>query len=267
MTRTVDDIVLELTTAKAAETVLNSLNSTSLKAIFYLMIVFFAQAQWLLEQLWEAKKKELQAVADAAIVGTPKWYASRALEFQYGHALTEKDGRLFYLVNDEAAKIVKKVAVTENNGQVTIKIAKDSGGELVKLSSAERISFQSYINDLKFAGTRTSIISDDADLMKLVSMDVYYDGKLDLTAFKTLVETALSDYLDNIFFDGAFNINEMREAIREVSGVDDTGNISVEMKPETGVYTSVDREYFPSSGYFKIDAGFPLSTQINYIAQ
>ena len=92
-------------------------------------------------------------------------------------------------------------------------------------------------------------------------------GKLDLAAFKTLVEDAINSYLEGIFFNGKFNINKFRDAIEKVSGTLDTDNILVEVKPEAGAYASVDRENDPASGYYKIDAVYPLATQITYVGQ
>lgn len=269
MARTVDDIIEEMLTAKAADAVLSGLDSTSLKSIFYLMIVFFAQAQYLLEVMWDAKKEELQAIAAGAQPPTEKWLASRCLEFQYGHALIEEDGRLYYLVVDEAAQIIKKVAVTSNDGLVTIKAAKESGSELIKLSAAEKVAFQSYVNNIKPAGTNTAIISIDPDLVKLSGVKIYYDGKLELSALKTVVEAAISQYLNGIFFDGVFNINRFRDAIEAVEGVNDVDVTQVEIKPDGGAYVAVTRNYSPASGYFKPDPTFPFSdtAQIEYLAQ
>ncbi len=267
MARTLTEIEAEMIAAQAVEPGLAGLTSTSKTAIYRLWRSIVAIAQLVLEQMWDAKQAELEALAESAVPGTEKWYAARSLEFQYGYALTESNGKLYYSVIDDAAKIVDKVAVLSNSGIVTIKVAKDNAGTLEKLTSAERVAFQSYINDIKFAGTRTTIVSTDPDLVKLVSFTVYYDGKLNLASFQSAVETAINNYLNGIYFDGALNINKFRDAVEGVSGVEDTGDLVIQCKPDGGSYAAVTRIYNPSSGYFAIDPAFPLSAQITYVAQ
>lgn len=267
MARTLSEIIAEMESAQAAEPDLAGLTSTSKTAIFRLWRNIVAAAHLVLEQLWDAKKEELEAVAESAIPGTEKWYASRALEFQYGYALSEKDGKLYYLVTDDAAKIVKKVAVTSNLGIVTIKVAKDNAGTLEKLSNVERISFQSYINNIKFAGTRTNIVSTDPDLVYLESLTIYYDGKLDPTVFTANINAAINQYLANIYFDGALLTTKFVDALQAVEGFIDFDDLVLKCKPAAGSYSTVARKYLPSSGYFAIDPLYPLDSQITYVAQ
>lgn len=268
MARTVAEIEQVILDAKTAEAGLAGLTSTSKTAIWRLWVKIIALAHWVLENLWDTKAKELQSLAAATVAGTDRWYADQMLKFQYGHALTvNSNGQLVYLVEDEAAQIIAKVAIVTESGVLHIKVAKDNGG-LEKLTDAEKVSVESYVNDIKFAGTSHLLFSLDADLVKIQNTKVYYDGKLVLADVQTAVEVAINDYLRNIYFNGYFNLNQFRDAIEAVSGVEGGPDIgSVEAKPAGGVYSSVTREYNPSSGYFAIDPAFPLSdaTVIEYI--
>lgn len=266
MARTATEIENEMIAAQAAETSLAGLTSTSKTAIYRLWRKVVVYAHLVLEQLWDVKAAELEAIANTAQGGTDKWYANRSLEFQYGHSLSEKDGQLYYLVVDEAAQIIDYAAVKSANGQVTIKVAHSNAGVLEKLTAAQKVGFESYINDIKFAGTRTSIVSEDPDMVK-TAITIYYDGKLLLADFKTSVETAINSYLNSIYFDGDFYVTKFTDAIQSVEGVEDLQITTLEIKPVGGSYTAVTRLYSPLSGYYKIDPAYPLATQITYIAQ
>ena len=262
MARTEEDIYNELVAAKEADTTLSGLTSSSKTAIWRLWLKVISYAQLLLEQLWDRKQLELEAAADAAIAGTDKWYATKVLEWQYGYSLVEVDGRLKYLTDDEDARLVKKVATTSVSGVLNIKVAK--GDPLEKLTAAELVSLDAYVRDIKFAGTKHVVISTDPDLVHAVAT-VYYDGKLDVTAFATTFEAAINAYLRDIFFNGYFNINRYRDAGEAVIGCKNFQISSVEIKPDSGSYTAVTLEYNPASGYFLVDPSYPMSTEFTYV--
>lgn len=269
MARTLAEIEQVILDAKAAEPELDALNSTSKLAIWRLWVKVVALAHLVFETLLDIRLDEIRAAARSVVAGTDAWYASRMLEFQYGYSLIHERGRLFYLVDDPGSRIIAKVATKTSVGVLLIKVAKDVSGELVKLTDAEKVAVDSYINEIKFAGTNHLLISQDPDLVKLTGMKVYYDGKLILNDVKTAVEQAINDYLRNIFFNGFLNVNAFRDAVELLFGVIGGPDIPmIECKSATGNYVLVTREYNPDSGYFKIDPAFPLSNSavIEYIA-
>lgn len=256
--------------AKDAESALDGLTTTSKTAIWRGWINVVAFGHFILEGLWDLMGKTLDEKAKAAIAGDDKWYADRMLEFQYGHSLirvSQNDREtLHYTIIDEDAQIIKKVAVVPDSSPLVIKVAKESGGELAKLSDAERLAAADYLNDIKFAGTDTQLVSIDPDLVKFNSIKVYYDAKLDLDEFKPTIESAINTYLNGIYFDGIFSINLFRDAIEAVEGTVNGPDLgSIEMKPQNGSYSVVTRDYNPASGYFQIDPAYPLENQIQYI--
>jgi len=272
MARTKSEIEQVILAAKAAESGLDALSSTSKTAIWRLWVKITASAHWVFESLIDLKIQEMKDRAAAAVGGTDKWYADRMLEFQYGHSLVEQDGKLVYLVDDPASRIITKVAskteVVNARAVLKLKVAKGDVGSLVKLTDQERTAAWSYLQDILYAGTNISFVSLDADLVKITGMKVYYDGKLILADFKTAFELAINTYLNGIYFNGVFSVNKFRDACEKVPGLIGGPDIPlVEIKPVSGAYTQVAREYNPDSGYFIIDPAFPLSdpSVIEYI--
>lgn len=264
MAQTIEEIQADIIVAKEADANLSGLTSPSKVSIWLGWVQIVAKAIKTLQDLWDVKKAELEAAAESAVPGTESWYAKRVLEWQYGYPLAEDNkGKLYYLIQDDNAKLVKKVAAITVNRVLQIKVAK--GSPLAPLSSAEKVSLDSYIKAIKFAGTKHVLISTNPDLVKLTGTEVYYDGKLDLPTFQAAFELALNNYLVNIFFNGYLNINKFRDAGEAVPGTVDFQTGVVEAKEDGGSYVNITLNYNPVSGYFKIDPAFPLSTQITYI--
>jgi hypothetical protein len=266
MARTFAQIEEAILTAKTADANLSALTSTSKTAVWRLWVKIVAAAILMIELLWDQKKKELDEAADSAIAGNDKWYADRVLEWQYGYSLTvTKSGKLVYLIDDPDARLVKKVSSLTLGRTLRIKVAKASGDNLIPLTAGEKVSLETYIKDIKFAGTEHLLTSTNADLVKLQVSQVYFDGKLDPDTFKTAFELALNNYLKNIYYNGLFNINDFRDAGEAVPGCKDFQISWVEIKPATGAYAIVNLDYNPVSGYFKIDPAYALADQITYI--
>lgn len=274
MARTITQIEQIIDAQVDAESELAQINTTSQTGVYALIKRLVARTWQQLEFYFDAYMAEIKLVASRAVVGTNNWMADKALEFQYGDPVVVINGTPTYAVIDATKKIVKYsscVDVVIAGVMITqIKAAKSVANLPVKLTTEELASFTSYINAIKFAGTRTQTISIDADLVK-IKADVYYDGNLVLADVKTQTEAAILAYLQGINYDGVFNLNKLRDAMEGVTGIKPGGvDIDyVQCKPAVGTYVNVDRVYAPASGYYKIDPAFPLSNtaQLNYIAQ
>jgi hypothetical protein len=253
MARTKAEIEQEIENAKDAEASLVGITTTSRASVWVGIkrVVAFAIRQ--LELLWDAKKRELEEAAASAISGTAQWYAEQVRIWQYNYSLSEQNGRLGYLVIDEDARLASKVAVTVSGKTLQVKVAKDDGnGGLEPLTVDEKVSLDSYMRAIKFAGTQHVVISTDSDKVR-VTGTVYYDGKLDLTEFENTFKAALNQFLKDIFFDGVLNKNRLRDAGERVIGVNDFDFTLLEAKPDGGNYVAVPREYAPVSGYYEVD--------------
>ncbi len=192
--------------------------------------------------------------------------------FQYGDALHWIDNKYKYLTINIANQIIKRAAVIEAGGQVRIKVAKlDLLGLPAPLSVAEVTAFKAYIGQIKFAGTKISVISREADLLK-ISFDVTHDplvvngsGELIIDPSTKPVEKAINDYIQNLPFNGILNLTSLTDAIQKAEGVIDPVLNSAEGKYGALAYQTIVKNYNADAGHMKIDPAYPLSLTINYL--
>lgn len=270
MARSINDIIVDIDAQIASN--IPALNSPSLVAVWRLIRYVVALAIYTHETLWDIHKLELEEIASATISGTARWYADMVLKWQYGFPMTFNPGTYKYYYNDTtsagaiASRIVKHVAAIENSGGLVLKVAGDNSGVLSQLAPAEVIALETYIDRIKFAGARTSVISLPPDKIRFKA-DVYYDGVLALTDFKTQFEPAFEAYLRAIYFNGSYNTNEHIDALQNVAGFKDILFNNIEASFVIGTWLPVVRSYAPVSGYFTMVAigTTPADTLINYI--
>ena len=143
-----------------AQTMLTELTSTSKVAVWRLWAWLISVAIWTHEMLWDALKAEIDAIVDAAIPGTAKWYREQVLAYQHGDELETIGNKIQYAGIIEAAQIIKQCSVEEYGGQLKIKVAK---ADNVPLATLESGGLAAYLAEVKFAGTALLIISDAAD--------------------------------------------------------------------------------------------------------
>jgi hypothetical protein len=249
MARTIQEIESEIIAAKEAQSQLDSLTSSSQTAIWRLWVYVIAVAHLALESLWDIFKIEVNELVASRRLGTPPWYVNIAKEFQLGDDLLETG---LYAVIDESKRIITRASFKEDDIEsvLTLKVAK--GVETPTALSTEELSqFRTYIQELKFAGTKVSVISLNADLLR-GNLTVYYDGILNANATLTNIKQAIRDYLANLPFDGVLLRNELIEKIREVSGVEDCEVVSLRGVQGSTSY-NIDRLYESQAGYIELD--------------
>jgi hypothetical protein len=118
MARNIIDIQNKILDGIAADANLVALNSPSKTAIYRLLVFVVAYAIWLLEVIFDAHKTEIDTAIYNQKSGTPRWYSSMSLAFQYGFAL-KVDDDIFDNTNftdDQiaASKIIKYCSVKES---------------------------------------------------------------------------------------------------------------------------------------------------------
>ena len=214
---TIIEIENQILTEKNARTELADINSVSQTAEFRLWVKIFATMQFFLQNLWEIFKTEITEIIAKRRIGTPSWYIEIAKDFQLGDTLQENGT---YLVIDATKKIITRAAFRETGGLLTIKVAKGTALLPVALSPAELTQFTAYIDKSKFAGTKTNIISLNADILAITAT-IYYDAIYDIAETKTLIGNAIVAYLQNLSFDALFVKNELIQKIRSVRGIKD----------------------------------------------
>ena len=141
-------------TADTEQQLLAALNSSSKVAVWRLWAYIVAAAIWAHEALWEIFRAEVQAVADAAIVGTVRWYQEQVFRYQHGDTLAYNSvtGKYGYPALNPAVQIVKRCAVIEQpNGVLAFKVAKlDTSANPIGLDITEAGSLAAYLKKINF---------------------------------------------------------------------------------------------------------------------
>jgi len=258
--------------ADTAQDLLSDVATPSRVADWRLIFWIVATGIQKLEGLWDLFKAEIEEIAANAIPGTVRWYKKIALEFQLGYALVYIDNKFQYSTIDVSAQIIQRAAVIEVGGQVKIKVAKLVSGVVTPLTSGELSSFDAYIQQVKYAGVNTAVISRSADLLK-IAYTVYYDplvldatGALISDSGVFPVEDAINNFISNLPFNGELVLTELTDAVQLAEGVDNPVLTLAEARYGILPFATINVKYLADAGHMAIDSGFPLSTQITYIA-
>ena len=238
--------------------VLQLMNSNSKVALWLLMLYIVAEAMHTQETLWDYFSADVDVRIAKHKPGTKLWYRQQALEFQMGDQLTWIDGTYKYLVTDATKRIVAQASVNENGGIVRIKAARSDGnGGLQKLTTTQRDALAAYFVKIRYAGTKTIVVSFDPDTIKLWFL-IKYDALVDLSATKQAVKDVIKAYLKSLPFDGRVVFSAIIDEIQKVPGITD-----VVVRGTYGTYGNigdVDRtvfgDYATNSGYAVHDETF-----------
>lgn len=275
MARTIEQIQAEIIAAKEADANLSALTSGSATAIWRLITRVVAKAIVTMEVLFDSFKLDVDSAIATLKPHTARWYQQKALDFQYGYSLV--DGQDYYdnsaLTVDQiaASKIVSNAAVTDTPGQLVVKVNKTVSGVLTPLATAEYNAVVSYLAEIKDAGIRISVLTFNADKLKLV-IDCYYDpiilgptgARLDGSS-NTPVKDAINNFLLTLPYNGVFVKAHLVDAIQAVDGVFVPEVRScLAARFDNASFTGVDIQYAPYSGFLRIYNDADLV--INYIA-
>lgn len=245
------------------------IQSPSQDATWEFWASLWAYLSWLLHSFWIVYQARLKKAALEVIPHNEHWYSVKALQFQLGDTLDATNGKVIYPLIDESKQIVKAASVkSTSNGDVILKVAKKNALGLEPLSSPELIAFRGYMNSIQDAGVSLFVVSQNADLLKVL-IDVYYNPIIPLATMRANVEVAINNYLQNLPFDGIVRITKLIDAIQAVEGVVD---IEIKDCQASTSYTSsssfvpVEVFYETVAGYINIDPNYPLSSQLNFIS-
>lgn len=250
MATPIEQIKNEIIARKESNPNLDGLNSSSGTAIWRLLVDLVATTYYILESFFDIFKNEINEKIATNRLGTADWYVTSALEYQVGFTLNEF-GK--YDVIDEDARLVKKASFKESNtGELTLKVAKQSGLVLEPLSPAEVLQFKNYIDFIKFAGTKINIVSLNADELTM-NANIYYEGLFAENTILENVKTAITNYLNTLSFDGVISKNELIEKVREVEGVNEITFTNLNIKSGT--------EYFPLNFRIELPSGYAVFSE------
>ncbi len=233
---------------------LDDLTSDSKVAVWRLWAYIVALIIHTHEVMWDVFKIDIEAIVQAAATGTPRWYRDQVLKYQHGDSLVYLNQKYQYNPIDEDARIVKSCAINErSNGTIFIKVAKDDGSDgLTKLTTSEINALTSYVNKIKFAGAKTAVYTNDADLLT-INYDLYYDPIVPLDTLISNIESAVKKHLSNLDFDGVLNVNKFTDVLQSVTGVaDPVFTFGQSQVTGSSDITEFIIENQPGSGYFQL---------------
>lgn len=202
---------------------------------------------------------------------TARWYRSKALAFQFGFYLkTDSDefNNTGYSAEQiEASKIVKYSAVVEaeNDSRLIVKIAGETDGELNRLNEQQVASFKTYMQEVRDAGVKLTVINYEADKLFL-DLQINYDplvlsanGQHLINANFPVVD-AIKAYMKELPFNGELVLAHLVDKLQQVEGV----RIPTIMSASTSWIDENTNSYgdpigiavkaIPVSGYFKVES-------------
>ena len=269
MARTIQEIQTLILQAKTQEPTLNELNSTSKVAIWRLWVYIIAVAIWSLEKLFDLHRTDIDKRLAELKPHTARWYRSKALAFQYGFDLLPDSDNFNNQGHTEeaieAGKIVKYSAVIEskNEGRLIVKIAGEQGDTLQPITDAQKQAFEAYLQEIKDAGVRLSVVNYQPDILHL-QMKIVYDplvldsnGQSITNAFNP-IERTIKDYLKRLPFNGELVLAHLIDALQQAEGVKIPHLVLAQSKNitssgEYGAFETIEISKIPTAGYFTID--------------
>ncbi len=257
-----------------AQQLLDDVGSPSRVARWRLMLWVCAFGIWVHEQLFDDHTAEIEALIAAKIPGTVRWYADLAKQFQFGDDLVWDGSKYVYPTDDPAARIVKRAAAIEETGTLVtvIKVARlDGDGLPTPLSAAQYDAFVAYLDQVKVAGTYTTVLNLPADRLR-IQYTVYYDplvlddsGGLLSDAAVRPVDEAITAYIQELPFNGTLSLAALTDKVQAAQGVLDPVLSLAEATYGTLPYSMIVDRYVARAGHMTIDPAYPLETEITYI--
>lgn len=265
MARTIQQIQQEIFDRITADENLVELTSTSKTAIYRLFVFVVGFSIWVLENLFDTHKKEVLDIIEQKMSHRPSWYRTKALSFQYGFDLiedTDKYDNAGYTDEEiEASKIIKYSAVTQNAGQLLIKIASETDGVLSPITVPQKASFDAYVQEIADCGVKYIVVNNLPDIL-LLNLQIFRDplvlneSGMSILSGKNPVEEAILAYMKELPFNGELVLAHLVDKLQLVDGVKIPNIVNAESRVvdlSTGDYLppqSITVKTVPESGYF-----------------
>ncbi len=222
----------------------------------------------LLEHMMDWFVSDVDTAIGRERYGHAGWFENVAKNFQYedgtDFGLDESTGT--YAIPSDEHKIIRHASCEDAGYGVKLKLAKDNNGDLSPLSNDEKTAFEYYISRLKPAGIPVTVISRQADTLKL-KIAVYYDPTIYTSANALArVKEVIREYLTSIDFNGEYVTMEMVDRLQSVSGLDIIEVDEAEAKYAGYSYERIDNDarYIPVAGYMIL--ADDADNEINMIA-
>jgi len=242
----------------------------SLVSIENFLFEIIAYAIFVHELVFDNHKKEVDDALYNQKSGRLPWYRYMALQFQYGFDLIT-DTDLFDNTEStpeeiETSKIIKYAAVSESadESRVIIKIAGEVDDVLAPINVFQRDAFQSYLDEIRYAGVKLTVINylpDELHLNLQIERDplVLSSEGMSIQHGNFPVNDAIADYMKLLPFDGEFVVFDFLKYIEShAEGVVTPTAMNIEsafIDPQTDQYgdpVSIPIKTIPFSGYFEV---------------
>lgn len=222
-----------------------------------LLFYIVACATWVLENLFDRHKKDVEERIEAILPHRPKWYRDKVLGFMKDKTLVADtdhyDTEGMSESDIEAAHVVKYAAATENADAsiLTIKVAGDAEGKRQPLDTDTEGQLVAYIAEIKDAGVRVNLVNQTPDAFNC-EVDIYFDAMLLSENVEASCREAITAYIENLPFNGEYSNMSLVDELQKIDGVrivelrGSETMVSGESTP-----TEINARYTPTSGYFK----------------
>lgn len=245
-----------------------------------LMFYVVASCIWLLEQLFDKHREEVDVRIEALRPHTLRWYVSKTLAYMRGKDLIMADGVVvadYYNTEGmtqeeiEKAQVVKYAVATEDNTQVFIKVAgRGNNGQPTQLKEDELEGLKGYLSQIKDAGVSIKVLNEPADNMRM-ELVVLYDpailtaqihapadasGYSEITLYrdgKDVIAEAVSGVISKLPFNGEYRNSDLMAALQSIEGVKVADIVKVEAAAGGSTdYSQVVGYRRPYSGYYAL---------------
>lgn len=253
MARTFREIENEIITGLERRNI--TLNSSKV-AEWRVWTSVFAGVIFSFEQMIDIFRRTVEKHSNIVRTGTADWYGVMVRRFQFGHTLlcNRDTYEVYYEVEDDDAKVVKQVAVKDLDDYLLIKVAgHDDKGRIIPLSLEESKAIKSYVEFIKFVGTKIVIVSQSADIVRY-NLVVYCRNEAEPSAVKQRVEKGFNDFKSSLDFDAKLYSGKLSASMMSIEDVVTVKLVSLERKSyinevflDVGIVDTMDAGYFEYS--------------------
>lgn len=223
----------------------------------------FAFASYILEQLFQKHKEEVNAIAERPKLYSREWIQQIGLDYRHGDSLTYSNG--YYVWSDGSINpLLAHCSISMSGSLLLIKAAKSGPAPL---TTSEKDGLSGYLEKMLYPGTHYTVISQAADDL-IYDITIYRNasvmddsGALIAEPGTKPVENAINDYISNIPFNSVFNRNAFIDAIQNAQGVNDVVVNNLQYRYGSLSYQDVGRQVTSMAGYYAVDA----NSNINYV--
>jgi hypothetical protein len=138
-------------------------------------------------------------------------------------------------------------------------LVKVRGSQTDLLTTSQMASLTNYVNQVKISGQKILIQNLPSDKLGIY-YTIYYNNQIEQTVVDGNVQQVITDFIQNLPFDGTLKISQLTAAILGVTGVQDAQFVSA-----TGNGLGFTNSYNSAAGYMTIDGSYPLSSTLSYI--